>query len=133
MQKILRGVAVVAVVLLLGACSLLGLTPATSPSQGLAYAYGTLASIRTSTANALGAGTISTTQAQSVLTYTDKARTALDAGEALVVAGSTDSNSIAGDLATATSLIQQAQAILPIMAPAKAPVAASTPLSGTAL
>ncbi len=132
MKKMLKLFAVVTMVALLGACTALGLAPASSPSQALAYAYGTLAGIRTGASNALMAGTISTVTAQTILTDTDKARTALDAGEALLIAGSSDSTSIAGDIATATALITQAQALLP-MTVAKPPVAASTPLAGTAL
>jgi hypothetical protein len=79
----------------------------------LAYSYGTVAAVRSSAAAALTAGTITPTQGQQVLDLTDKARAALDAGELVAVSTPTNTTGIAGYLATATSLLTQAQALLP--------------------
>lgn len=95
----------------LAACSTVA-TPQ-GPSQALAYAYGTVASARIATSNALAAGSISPATAQQVLAATDTARAALDAGEVLITSGSTDTTSIANDIATATSLLQTVQQLLP--------------------
>jgi len=109
MKKLLVGMLFV----VLAGCSSLGLTPATSPSQGLAYSYGTVAAIRSSAAAALTAGTITTAQGQQVLDLTDKARAALDAGELVAVSAPTNTTGIVGYLTTATELLTQAQALLP--------------------
>jgi hypothetical protein len=109
----LRNMIAVGALVVLSACSSLGLTPATSPSQGLAYAYGTVAAVRSSAAAALTAGTLSTSQGQQILDLTDKARASLDAGEMVVVSNPTNVTGVAGYLSTATSLLTEAQALLP--------------------
>lgn len=96
----------------LTACAGMGVAPPTSPSQGFAYAYGVVAGLRTSAAQALMAQTITVAQAQSALTLTDQARALLDAGEVLLQAGG-DTTTIAGDLAAATAVISQVQSLLP--------------------
>lgn len=100
------------VVLLLtaAACTTLGLQPATSPSQQLGYAYGTLAAVRTSTANALKSGVITVADAQKTLVTTDGVRATLDAGEVALQNG--DMTTVNGKLATATAAITQLQSFL---------------------
>jgi hypothetical protein len=116
MKKLL----VVCSLVIFAGCSQLGLATATSPSEGLAYAYGNVAAIRSTAASALTAGTITATQAQSILAITDKARATLDAGEAVAITTPTNTAGIAGYLTTATELLTQAQALLPQLAtPAK--------------
>lgn len=110
---------VIAALAILSACSSLGLQPAQSPSQGIAYAYSTVTAVRTSAAQALTAGTITAAQAQQVLALTDQARTSLDAGQAVVVAAGTaapttsQAQVIAQDLSIATALLTQAAALIP--------------------
>lgn len=118
-MKCLRSLYVCAAFALLAGCSSLGLAPAQSPSQAIAYAYGSVAAVRTTAAQELTAGQITAVQAQTVLTLTDKARTSLDAAEAVVLtvgsgtATADQANTIANDLAIATSVLQQVQAMLP--------------------
>lgn len=99
------------------ACSMLQVQAPKSPSEALAYAYGTVATVRQGAASALQAGTISVGTAQTVLKDTDDARAALDAGEtalmtAPVGASGTQPN-ITTYLATATQLLTAAQKLLP--------------------
>ena len=113
----IRKLAIALSLVVMAGCSQLGLAPAASPSEGLAYGYGTVASIRSTAASALTAGTITTAQAQQILTITDQARAALDAGEAVAITAPTNTAGISGYLTTATELLTQAQALLPKLAP----------------
>ena len=92
------------------ACGYLGIQPATSPPEGLAYGYATVATIRTSASQALQAHTITVVTAQKILADTDAIRVALDAGEAATASG--NPTSATGALATATSLIATLQSYL---------------------
>lgn len=116
MKKTFLGL-VIAVVSLSG-CSIFNAATPQSPSQALAYGYGTVASVRNAAATALQSGTLTVAQAQQVLTYTDEARSALDAGETLLV--TTPSGDVSSYLATVTNLLTQAQALLPKAAAATA-------------
>ena len=109
MKKLVMVVAMVGV--MLSGCASMGVTAPQSPSQGLAYAYGTVASVRNAAANALQSGAITAAQAQKVLTYTDEARAALDAGETLIATNPT--GDVSNYLSTVTNLLTQAQALLP--------------------
>ena len=109
---------VAAVVLLsvcVGGCALFGAATPDSPSQGLAYAYGTVATVRQSAASALQTGTITVAQAQTVLDDTDKAREVLDTAETLLI--NTAASSAAPDITTylsqAATLLAAAQALIP--------------------
>lgn len=105
------------VVFLSAACSLFGAVPPQSPSEALAYAYGTVATVRQTAATALQSGTINVSTAQTVLKDTDDARAALDAGEAALIAAPVGESSpqpnIQGYLSTATQLLTAAQKLLP--------------------
>ncbi len=94
----------------LDGCSTIGLAPAQSFDQQLAYGYGTVASVRTTAASALNAGAITTTDAQQVLTVTDTARATLDVAGTASKAG--DVNTAMGKLQIATSLLSQIQQYL---------------------
>ena len=107
----LRAALAVAVLLIVAACANMGLSPAKTPEQQLAYAYGTVAAIRTSAAQALAAGTISVSDAQKVLTDSDAARAALDAGK-LALASGGNPNTVQADLTIATGVITQLQSFL---------------------
>src|SRR5260221_1116296 len=93
----------IAVLVLLEACAQFGLTPPKSFDEQVAYGYASLASVRTSAANALTTHTISLGDAQHVQVIADEARSALDAGR---VAYSSD------DTTTALARVQLADSIL---------------------
>lgn len=96
--------------LLLAGCASLGLAPASTFDQRLAYAVTQNAAVRQATANALDAGDIQLADAQSVLKLTDEARTLLDA--ARVAAGSGDISTAEGRLSLATTILVKLQAYL---------------------
>jgi hypothetical protein len=96
---------------MLAGCSIFGVPTPQSPSQAVAYAYGTVASVRNAAATALQSGTLTASQAQQVLTYTDDARAALDAGETVLLQN--PSGDVSSYLTTASNLLTQAQALLP--------------------
>ena len=89
--------------LLLIGCGSLGLAPASSFEERLAYAVSQNAAVRTAAAVSLERKEIDREDAQRVLKITDEVRTALDA--ARLAAG-------AGDLETAEGRLQLATAIL---------------------
>ena len=99
----------------LSACSALGLQQAQSPSQGIAYAYGQVAAVRTQAAVALQNGTITVATAQKVLADTDTARGLLDAAQKTLASGG-DTSTVAGTLATVNTLLTNLQALLPKVA-----------------
>ena len=115
----------------LGACSFLGVVPAQSLSQQVAYGYGTVAGVRTAAANALTSGAISPTVAQTVLATTDTARASLDAAEMVIALSGQDDpqGDAVKDLNIATQLLQAAQAALPKVG--AVPVAASAPVAAS--
>lgn len=118
------------VVLLGAACTLFGAVTPQSPSEGLAYAYGTVATVRQSAATALQSGTISVATAQVVLKDTDEARAALDAGETVLItapmaASGAAAPNITSYLTTAAQLLTAAQKLLPQQRAAVAGVSAT--------
>lgn len=96
--------------LMLGACASLGLEPAQSFDERLAYAVSQNAAARQAAANSRDAGEIEVTDAQFVLKVTDEARTLLDA--ARVAADVGDISSAEGRLSLATSILVNLQAYL---------------------
>ena len=104
----------VSVVAALCGCAAVNVPPPQSASETLAYAYATVAGLRNSATQDLQAGSITVAQAQKVLTITDEARTALDLAEqAEAGAASGGVADISQELAAATALVTQVQAILP--------------------
>lgn len=107
----------VGLVACLGGCSLFGAVKPQSPSEGLAYAYGTVATVRQSAATALQSGSISVATAQTVLKDTDAARAALDQAEAVLMTAPVGASSAQPDiqryLTLATGLLTEAQGLLP--------------------
>lgn len=99
-----------ALCLILTACTQLGLAPAQSLDQKIAYGYSVNAAVRTSAAQALNAGTIDITEAKQALAVTDTARAALDAATA--ANGHGDTTTAMGKLEMATSLLTQLQQYL---------------------
>lgn len=96
--------------LLLAGCASLGLAPASTFEQKLAYAVSQNAAVRTAAANALDAGDIQLADAQSVLKLTDESRTLLDA--ARVAAGAGDLSTAEARLGLATTILVKLQAYL---------------------
>lgn len=88
---------------LLTACASLGLAPASSFEERLAYAVSQNAAVRNAAAVSLERQEIALEDAQRVLKITDEVRTALDAAK--LASG-------AGDVSTAEGRLQLATAIL---------------------
>lgn len=81
-----------------------------SLSDQWAYAYGLVASIRTTAAQAHASGVLSDAGGQKVLIDTDFASSALDAAEVAIKSG--DTSTAVAKLALATSLLTQLQTYL---------------------
>lgn len=96
--------------LLLAGCASLGLAPASSFSDRLAYSYGTHSAVLVTATQSLEAGEISSEDASRVLKVADEARTALDA--ARVASGAGDVTTAEGRLQLATALLTNLQAYL---------------------
>ena len=68
----------VAILLLLGACAQLGIVPASTFNQRLAYGYGTVTSVRKAATELVKNKQMSAEEARKVLSVTDTARAYLD-------------------------------------------------------
>lgn len=114
-------------VLFLAACAQVGLATPQSVSEGIGYSLGTLAAVRTTTAQALTAKTIKAADAQQVQNLADQARTLLDASRVAlpavncVVSPTTtcDTTTSAAKLQLATTILTQVQAYLATLQGAK--------------
>ncbi len=98
-----RKLAIIPFLFLLAACAQLGLAPASTFEERLAYAVSQNAAVRNAAAVSLERQEIALEDAQRVLKITDEVRTSLDAAK--VAAG-------AGDVSTAEGRLQLATAIL---------------------
>jgi hypothetical protein len=96
----------VLLVVLLNACSALGLAPAQSFDQQLAYAYGTHTAVLQATASARDAGTLSPADVQHVTAAADQARTLLDGARTLEA---TDPGAASSHLHTAVAILTELQ------------------------
>lgn len=96
--------------LLLAACASLGLAPASSFEERLAYAVSQNAGVRETAAVSVERNEISVEDARRVLKITDEVRTTLDA--ARLAAGAGDVSSAEGRLQLATSILLNLQAYL---------------------
>lgn len=94
---------IIPLLFLLTACASLGLAPASSFEERLAYAVSQNAAVRNAAAASLERQEIALEDAQRVLKITDEVRTSLDAAKAAVGAG---------DVSTAEGRLQLATAIL---------------------
>jgi hypothetical protein len=110
MIGILLALAVPSVALLAGGCTTLGVQPARSFDQQLAYAYSTHTAVLDSAANALEAGSLTVEDAEAVLAMADQSRVLLDS--ARLAAGAGDVTTAEGRLALATNVLQQLVAYL---------------------
>lgn len=97
-------------VLLLAGCAQLGLAPASSLTDRIAYAYGTHTAVLQSTTVALENGEISVEDAQRVLKVADQARDALDASRLALDVG--DTSTAEGRLQLAVAILSELQAYL---------------------
>jgi hypothetical protein len=95
---------------LLAGCAQLGLAPATTFDERLAYAVSQNAAVRTAAANSLDAGEIQLQDAKFVLKTTDEARTLLDAAK--LASGAGDVSTAEGRLGVAVSVLTNLQAYL---------------------
>lgn len=96
--------------LVIAGCASLGLQPATTFDERLAYAVSQNAAVRQTAATSLDAGDIQLQDAQFVLKTTDEARTLLDAAK--VASGSGDVSTAEGRLGVAVSVLSQLQSYL---------------------
>lgn len=96
--------------LLIAGCASLGLAPASTFEERLAYAVSQNVAVRTAAANSLNAGDITVDDAKRVLAITDQVRTALDAARLATNAG--DVETAEGRLQLATALLLELQRYL---------------------
>lgn len=96
-------------VFFLHACASLGLAPAQSFDQKLAYAYGTHTAVLQTAGAAVQAGTLSKTDGQTVLNLADESRTLLDSARSL---STTDTTAAGNKLALAVAVLTQLQTYL---------------------
>lgn len=106
----MRKLAIIPLLLILTACASLGLAPASSFEERLAYAVSQNAAVRNTAAVSLERNEIALEDAQRVLKITDEIRTALDA--ARLAAGAGDVSTAEGRLQLATSILINVQAYL---------------------
>lgn len=110
LARLPRALQVLLLVAFLGACAQLGLVPAKSFDQQVAYGYSTLASVRLSAVTALDAKSISVSDAKQVQALADQARAGLDAARGAWAAG--DTKTALGRLQLANSVLNQLSVFL---------------------
>ena len=98
------------VLILLAGCAQLGLAPAQTLDEKLAYAYGTHTAVQRAAASALTARDISSADAEQVLKLADESRALLDGARAAAKIG--DTSTADGKLLLATSILAQLQTYL---------------------
>ena len=106
----MRKLAIIPLLLILTACTSLGLAPASTFEERLAYAVSQNAAVRNAAAVSLERNEIALEDAQRVLKLTDEVRTALDA--ARLASGAGDVSTAEGRLQLATSILVNLQAYL---------------------
>jgi hypothetical protein len=109
-MRTIRQVRFLALVLLIAGCASLGLAPASSLTDRIAYSYASHSAVLNATTAALEAGDIGVEDAQRVLKVADQARDALDAARLAVNAG--DVSTAEGRLQLAASILTELQAYL---------------------
>lgn len=101
---------IIPLLLILTACASLGLAPASTFEERLAYAVSQNAAVRETAAISLERNELALEDARRVLKITDEVRTALDA--ARLAAGAGDVSTAEGRLQLATSILVNLQAYL---------------------
>lgn len=87
MREVIKPFAVACMFFLLTACASLGLVEPKSFDQRLAYAYGNVTALRSSTVQSLGNETIGSADSEYVLRITDQTRSLLDAAQTVAISG----------------------------------------------
>lgn len=105
-----RKLALWPILLLLAACAQLGVQPAQSFDERLAYAYGTNTAVREASTSALNAGEITPDDMERVIALNDQARALLDA--ARLAHGTGDLETADARLTLAVSVLTQVQTYL---------------------
>lgn len=105
----MRKLLAILVISFMPACAQLGVAPATTFNENLAYAYGTVTTIRTTATTALNAKQITADDGQHVLQITDQARTTLDSAR---IVAKTDLTGAQGKLNLATGVLAEVQKFL---------------------
>lgn len=90
-------------------CAQLGLAPAQTFDEKLAYAYGTHTAVLQASAAAVSAGTLTAAEGQAVANLADQSRSILDSAHALE---GTDLSSATAKLTLATAVLTQVQTYL---------------------
>lgn len=103
----MRKLALIPLLFLLTACASLGLAPASTFEERLAYAVSQNAAVRTAAAVSLERNEIALADAQRVLKITDEVRTALDAAK--LASGLGDTSTAEGRLQLATAILIELQ------------------------
>ena len=96
--------------ILLAGCSSLGLEPAQTLNQKIAYAYGTHMAVLQAATAAVNTGSLKSGDAQQVLQMADQAKLFLDGATSLAAAG--DPNGATNKLALATGALTALQQYL---------------------
>lgn len=94
---------------LLTACASLGLAPAKTLSDRLAYGYSTLSAVQYAAATATTAGELSYSDAEDVLKLADQSRVLLDGAKAVLA---TDPEAAATKLSLAVAILTQLQSYM---------------------
>lgn len=106
----MRKLAIIPLLFLITACASLGLAPASSFEERLAYAVSQNAAVRSAAAVSLERQEIALEDAQRVLKITDEVRTALDS--ARLASGVGDVSTAEGRLQLATAILVELQTYL---------------------
>lgn len=106
----MRKFAVFPFILLLTACASLGLAPASTFNDKLAYAYGSYAAVQQAAATSLNNAEISSKDAENILALADKAKVVLDGARVAAAAG--DAHTAEGRLQLAVSILAELQTYL---------------------
>lgn len=109
-MKNLKSYYVVALLVCLAGCAQLGLAPAQSFDQKLAYSYGAHTAVLKATTSALKAKSISSADAEHVAALADQSRQLLDAAKVASTGG--DVTTATGRLLLATQILEQLQVYL---------------------
>lgn len=104
------GISLYLAVVFLAACTAFGLAAPQTLNEKIAYAFGSVTTIRVTATNLLEGGTITATEAAKVQAGADLARQSLEAARAASSAG--DVTTAEGKLATAQSILNTLQAII---------------------
>lgn len=100
---------VLAFVLVLVGCQSVGLAPAQSFDQKLAYAYGVHTAVEQAAAQAVSTGTLSKVDGTAILSMADQSKTLLDDAKVLEA---TDATTAGNKLALAVTVLTQVQSYI---------------------